>query len=190
MTKPGTSASDSIRTRKPRCRFRPGVPGVFEDGTMRHWRWLIRRDMEEVLEIERLCFQWPWKEDDFILQLRKRNCIGCVIEEVDSVIGFCVYELYQLRIDIIDFAVLPRVQRTGVGRLMLEKLKGKLSRNKRRRLSVLVRETNIDALLFFRASGFRCHGIQRDAYEETDEDGYRMEYEVSKESKEKCSSSI
>lgn len=154
---------------------------------MRHWRWLIRRDMEEVLEIERLCFQWPLQEDDFIRQIRKRNCISCVIEEADSVLGFCIYELHQLRIEIIDFAVLPRVQRTGVGRLMIAKLKGKLSRNKRSRLTVLVRETNIEALLFLRSQGFECVRIERDVYDETAEDGYRMEYHVEQEAK-VCSS--
>ena len=31
-----------------------------------HIRWMIRRDMPEVLEIERKSFEFPWFEEDFI----------------------------------------------------------------------------------------------------------------------------
>ena len=31
-----------------------------------HIRWMIRRDMPEVLGIEREGFEFPWLEDDFV----------------------------------------------------------------------------------------------------------------------------
>jgi ribosomal-protein-alanine N-acetyltransferase len=31
-----------------------------------HIRWMIRRDMAEVLDIERGSFEFPWFEEDFI----------------------------------------------------------------------------------------------------------------------------
>lgn len=43
-----------------------------------HIRWMIRRDMQEVLEIEKSGFEFPWSEEDFIRCLRQRNCIGMV----------------------------------------------------------------------------------------------------------------
>ena len=45
-----------------------------------HIRWMIRRDMPEVLQIERTSFEYPWSEEDFIRCLRQRNCIGMVAE--------------------------------------------------------------------------------------------------------------
>ena len=39
-------------------------------------RWLIRRDMPEVMEIENRSFEFPWVEDEFLACLRQRNCIG------------------------------------------------------------------------------------------------------------------
>jgi ribosomal-protein-alanine N-acetyltransferase len=39
-------------------------------------RWMIRRDMPEVLEIERQSFEFSWTEEDFLCCLRQRNCIG------------------------------------------------------------------------------------------------------------------
>ena len=43
-------------------------------------RWLIRRDMDDVLAIERASFQFPWTEEEFLCCLRQRNCIGTVAE--------------------------------------------------------------------------------------------------------------
>ena len=38
-----------------------------------HIRWMIRRDMAEVLDIERQSFEFPWFEEDFIRCLRARR---------------------------------------------------------------------------------------------------------------------
>ena len=58
-----------------------------------HIRWMIRRDMAEVLAIEADSFEYPWSEDDFIRCLRQRNVIGMVAELDDRIVGFMVYEL-------------------------------------------------------------------------------------------------
>ncbi len=48
-----------------------------------HIRWMIRRDMPEVLAIEATSFEFPWLDDDFVRTLRRRNCIGMVAEHED-----------------------------------------------------------------------------------------------------------
>ena len=45
-----------------------------------HVRWMIRRDMTEVLEIEQEAFEFPWSDDDFTRCMRQRNCIGMVAD--------------------------------------------------------------------------------------------------------------
>ncbi|MEM1305855.1 MAG: ribosomal-protein-alanine N-acetyltransferase RimI, partial [Planctomycetota bacterium] len=50
-----------------------------------HIRWMIRRDMQEVLGIEQESFEFPWLEEDFIRCLRQRNCIGMVAEQGERV---------------------------------------------------------------------------------------------------------
>ncbi len=37
------------------------------DASRTQIRWLIRRDMDEVLAIERSSFQFPWTEEEFLL---------------------------------------------------------------------------------------------------------------------------
>ena len=52
-----------------------------------HIRWMIRRDMAEVLDIENESFEFPWQEEDFLRCLKQRNCIGMVAEQDDQVLG-------------------------------------------------------------------------------------------------------
>lgn len=141
-----------------------------------HIRWMIRRDMCEVLEIENSCFEFPWSEDDFIRCLRQRNCIGMVADCEDKVVGFMIYELHKTRLHILNFAVHSQHRRLGVGQRMVDKLSAKLSSGRRSRILLEVRETNLDAQLFFRKQGFRAVSVLRDFYEDTTEDAYLMQY--------------
>jgi [ribosomal protein S18]-alanine N-acetyltransferase len=141
-----------------------------------HIRWMIRRDMPEVLATEGQSFEFPWSEDDFLRQLRQRNCIGMVADCGDAVAGFMIYELHKTRLHVLNFAVAPEYRRRGIGRQMMSKLTGKLSQQRRSRLLLEVRETNLDAQLFFRALGFRAVSVLRGFYEDTPEDAYVMQY--------------
>jgi ribosomal-protein-alanine N-acetyltransferase len=141
-----------------------------------HIRWMIRRDMAEVLEIENESFEFPWSEEEFIRCLRQRNCIGMVADCDDKVVGFMVYELHKTRLHILNFAVGRDCRRKGIGRKMASKLVGKLSAQRRTRIVLEVRETNLDAQIFFRSQGFRAVNVLRDFYEDTTEDAYLMQF--------------
>ena len=80
-----------------------------------HIRWMIRRDMPEVLEIEERSFEFPWTEEDFIRCLRQRNCIGMVAEHDERVVGFMIYELHKTRLHLLNFCVHRDLRRRGVG---------------------------------------------------------------------------
>jgi ribosomal-protein-alanine N-acetyltransferase len=140
---------------------------------------MIRRDMPEVLAIEEHSFEFPWLEDDFIRCLRQRNCIGMVAEHNERVVGFMIYELHKSRLHILNFAVHENFRRRGVGRQMVKKLSGKLSPQRRSRIMLEIRETNLPAQLFFRSLGFRAVSVLREFYEDTPEDAYLMQLRYS-----------
>src|SRR5437867_787783 len=150
-----------------------------------HIRWMIRRDMPDVLAIEQECFEFPWYEEDFVRCLRQRNCIGMVAEASGApaqrvgIVGFMVYELHKHRLHILNFAVHEQFRRRGVGAQMTKKLISKLSHDRRSRIMLEIRETNLAAQLFFRALGFRAVSVLRDFYEDTPEDAYLMQYRYS-----------
>src|SRR5262249_56138096 len=78
-------------------------------------RWMIRRDMPEVLQTEQESFEFAWTEEDFLRCLRQRNCIGMVAEQGEKVVGFMIYELHKAKPHILNFAVHPGWRRLGVG---------------------------------------------------------------------------
>ena len=141
-----------------------------------HIRWMIRRDMPEVLQAEQASFEFPWTEEDFLRCLRQRNCIGMVAEQGEKVVGFMIYELHKTKLHILNFAVHPAWRRLGVGVQMVSKLISKLSSHRRTRITLEVRETNLCAQLFFRSQGFRAVRVLRTYYEDSGEDAFLMQY--------------
>lgn len=149
-----------------------------------HIRWMIRRDMPEVLHTEQHSFEYAWTEDDFLRCLRQRNCIGMVAEHNERVVGFMIYELHKTRLHVLNFAVNPQFRRMAIGGQMVAKLIGKLSSHRRSKITLAVRERNLDAQLFFRAEGFKATRVLRNYYEDSGEDAFQMEYRVGVEEEE------
>ena len=146
-----------------------------------HIRWMIRRDMPDVLKTELASFEYSWTEEDFLRCLRQRNCIGMVAEQGEKVVGFMIYELHKTKLHILNFAVHPACRRLGVGAQMVAKLISKLSSHRRTRITLEVRETNLQAQLFFRAQGFRAVRVLRSYYDDSGEDAFLMQYQLTDE---------
>lgn len=153
-----------------------------------HIRWMIRRDMDEVLAIEAGSSPWPWSEEDFLRCLRQRNCIGMIAEPVladarpgdppPPVVGFMIYELHNARLHVLNLAVHPLWRRRGVGRALTAKLASKLRSHRRVAVVIEVRETNLAAQLFLAGQGYRALQVQRGFYEDSGEDAYVMAHQL------------
>lgn len=144
-----------------------------------HVRWMIRRDMPEVLGIEAAGFAFPWGEDKLVGLLRRRDCIGMVAEHGEAVVGYMVYLLRPRHVRVLALAAHPEYRRAGVGRQLVAKLAAKLSPRRRTRLTLRVRETDLAAQQFFRSQGFRAEAVRRGHYAaDTGEDAYEMAYDL------------
>ena len=143
-------------------------------------RWLIRRDMDEVVQIEQQSFPLPWTEEEFIQTLKQRSHIGMVAEYGSTIVGFVLYELHMSRIDILNLAVHPEFRRQYVGHRMIKRLIDKLSQQRRTHLRLHICETNLAGQLFFRAQGFKALKVKRNFWKEEcgAEDAYLMEYSL------------
>ena len=144
-------------------------------------RWLIRRDMVEVLETEQQAFEFPWTEEDFLCCLRQRNCIGMVAEFNHRIVGFMIYELHRDRLQILNFAVNESYRRRGVGSQMVLRLVDRLSQQRRKEICLEVRESNLPAQKFFRDRDFAAVEVLRNHYDDTAEDAYLMRYSLDAE---------
>ena len=141
-----------------------------------HIRWLIRRDMPQVLAIESDVFDHPCSEDEFLVHLRERATIGMVAEIGDIIVGYMIYGLRPKSLELLNFAVATDYQRTGVGTALLDWMKSKLNIERRTEIYGGVWERNLRAQQFFRHHGFHCTAILRGEYDESDDDCYLMRY--------------
>lgn len=136
-------------------------------------RWMIKADYETVLDIERQSFADPWTLDDMLQALRQRNCIGVVAEANDVVVGYMIYELHKRNITILNMAVEPELRRMGIGKQMIDRMKDKLSQQRRTALYADIGDDNLTGQLFFAAQGFRAIQIVREQYQR---DAYRFRW--------------
>jgi ribosomal-protein-alanine N-acetyltransferase len=141
-------------------------------------RMMIRRDMPEVLSIERASFESPWFEEEFVACLRQRNCIFRVAEIGERIVGFVSYELRKTRLHLLNVAVHPDFRLRGVGRALIELPIRRLTPTRRNRLTLEIRERNLGAQLFFSRMGFRCTAQLHDFYDDAPEDAYLFEYRI------------
>jgi ribosomal protein S18 acetylase RimI-like enzyme len=137
-------------------------------------RWLIRRDMPAINEIN-IESSYQLLEEDIVKMLRTRNFVGMVIERGDQVQGYMIYALEKNAIDLHHLVIDPMFQFQGLGRALLDALRSKMEFQKRSRIFTTVSEYNVQAQVFFRACGFECV----ETIDDWDEngDGYLFEYQ-------------
>lgn len=142
-------------------------------------RWLIRRDMPEVLDIDRRVSPSNdrWCEEDWLCRLRQRNCIGMVAEVDYRIVGVMCYELHRAELKLLRILVHPEDQRCGHGRALIDRMKEKLQQQRRHKLSMIVREDNLPAQLFLKACGFSCELCHSELFDDWTA-GYEFVFDV------------
>jgi ribosomal-protein-alanine N-acetyltransferase len=144
-------------------------------------RWMVRRDFDQVQAIEQACFEFPWTDEEFRQCLQQPNCLCVVAEHEGRVVGYVVYETPKNGIFISNIAVAPEFQRHNVARQMVQKLVSKMLYQRRHKITIEIRETNLPALLCFRALGFRVSTVLKNFYDDQSEDAYVLQYRLGKE---------
>ncbi|MGH7192034.1 MAG: GNAT family N-acetyltransferase [Candidatus Saccharimonadales bacterium] len=146
-------------------------------------RWLRRRDLPDVLAIERASFAAPWSEADFDATLRRPYCFGLAAERCQSqrhsqwqsLCGYLLGAVDGKYVHLLNLAVAPDCRRRGIGSRLLSEVTERLSASGRR-LVVVLGERNVPAQLFYRAQGFRAVGVLRDFWNGTRDDAYLLEH--------------
>ncbi len=139
-------------------------------------RWTDqRRDLPDILRIERDSFHEPWDEKMFRDVLRMKNTAGFTAETNGKVCGYFVYAIHKDSLSVQNFAVAANKRRQGVGREMAAKLLVKLATHDRDYVSLAIRERNVIGQLFWRACGFKATEVARKFF--VDQDAYIFRFQ-------------
>lgn len=115
---------------------------------------------QHLVFIERHSDENFWCRQDFETFLKSRNCSGIVAKEGHKLIGFVAFETLgrQGIIQIHNLVIHTTRRKKGVGRALVNELKI-LTGCEFESLRANVRESNLDAQLFWQRLGFRAWGI-------------------------------
>jgi len=146
-----------------------------------HVRWMLQRDMPEVLAIEHESFDDPWTEQEFQECKDQKNVLPLIAEHKELIAGYILFAFSETKYSILNLAVAERYRHIGVGTRLMEMVKKNLRKMKRTRITAKVREANLLAQLFFKSQGFKAVSILPGYFLRLDgqhEDAYCMHFRL------------
>ena len=147
-------------------------------------RPMEEKDLPQVMEIENSCFLHPWKESDLLYEMKENPVSNVWVIEysapslgLKTIVGFVDYWVTFDSGTIVQIAVHPDIQHSGVGsELMKEVLKDAYAK-KVNTLTLEVRSSNTAAINFYKKFGFEISHSKKGYYSDG-EDALYMILEV------------
>lgn len=136
-------------------------------------RCLEMNDLEAVLSIQSDCPGISqWKREDYarVARAELAGCTGWISEQHRELIGFLVVRRVVTDVEILNFAVYPRLRRAGVGTALLLHAVKWADSFKADNIFLEVRESNLPARRFYEKHSFQITGRRRTYYSSPVED--------------------
>ena len=140
-------------------------------------RRMLRKDLEEVLAIERMSFPAPWSwflfEQEFLFP-QAHLLTACDRANSARVWGYLCFWLVAEETHILNLAVHPQWRCRGVGSRLLEYVVDFSRAKGGEEVFLEVRRSNLRAISVYRRFHFQALGIRRRYYQDTGEDAIIM----------------
>ena len=131
--------------------------------------------LDEVAELERICFSAPWSRNMLAEELD--NALSAFLVALDGdgkVVGYAGLQVILDEGYITNVAVRPEWRRRGVAGKLLQVFLDFAQAHKLAFLTLEVRESNYGAIALYGSRGFRSVGRRRNYYEHPREDAVIM----------------
>jgi [ribosomal protein S18]-alanine N-acetyltransferase len=135
-------------------------------------------DLDEVMEIERSSFRFPWS-NGFFLQELQAACARSILAELDGrIVGYVLFWLLPGAVDIHNIAVHANFRRRGIARALLDRVVIEAKRQSDLRVLLEVRRSNLPAQKLYESMGFMTTTIRKGYYSDDGEDALAMSLEL------------
>ena len=134
--------------------------------------------LDEVAELERICFSVPWSRKMLAEELD--NLLSAFLVALDDsgkVVGYAGLQVVLDEGYITNVAVRPECRRQGIAAKLLQVFLDFATANKLAFLTLEVRASNYDAIALYGSRGFRSAGRRKNYYEHPREDAIIMTLE-------------
>ena len=152
--------------------------------TATEFRVMTKKDLDDVLSIEKDAFPTPWTRSLFHQELDLSFSRHYVLIRIDpdgqkEMIGYIVFWIIHDEVQLQRIAVKKSARVQGIGSLLLEEMISICGREAVRSGFLEVRSGNIEAQMLYQKFGFKVIGIRKRYYTDTQEDALVMGFEIS-----------
>lgn len=138
--------------------------------------------LDEVAELERICFSTPWSRNMLAEELDNLlSAFLVALDDQDRVVGYAGVQVVLDEGYITNVAVRPECRRQGIAARLLQVFLDFARANRLAFLTLEVRASNYDAIALYGSRGFRSVGRRKNYYEHPKEDAIIMTLEFDHE---------
>ena len=123
-----------------------------------------REHLEDVAELERICFSTPWTYENLSDELDNDTAYFFVALDDDKLVGYIGVSVISDSCFVNNIAVYPEYRRQGVGKALMKIAILTADAMGTGFISLAVRESNYAAISLYRSLGFEEMGLRKDFY--------------------------
>ena len=142
---------------------------------------LGEEDIQDVLELERLCFSFPWSERQFNLSFKQRVFHVFGLKDSGRLLAYLAMYHTGEEMEILNVAVRPELRRQGLASRLL-RIVLQIGRNMgMKEVFLEARRSNLAALALYQGHGFVQTGVRKGYYPDNGEDALLLKKEFEPE---------
>jgi len=138
-------------------------------------------DLDEVVELESICFAYHWTREQFLMGLDRGIFTILGTWAAGTLVSYIAFSLIEDEMEILNLAVHPAHRKKGLATLLLTEA-FKICRKQGIKKSYLdVKRSNFQAIGLYRKFGYRQTGVRLNYYPDTKEDALLFMYDFTSE---------
>jgi len=138
---------------------------------------LSETDVQDLIDLECLCFEYHWTQEQFLLGLGRKAFRVLGIRAADRLAGYIAFSLIEDEMEILNLAVHPDFRRKGMAASLLDSAFEMCIKNKIAKSFLDVKESNTAALTLYKKYGYKQIGVRKKYYPDTKEDALLFRYD-------------
>lgn len=137
---------------------------------MIEYKLMTAEHIEQVAQLEKLCFSSPWSENSIRGELTNPLSLWVVATEGEKLAGYAGSQTVLGEADMMNLAVEPAFRRQGIGRELVTNLVARLKEKGTYCLTLEVRASNVQAIGLYQQLMFEEVGRRPNYYSNPKED--------------------
>ncbi len=139
---------------------------------------MIKKDLTQVLEVERLCFEQPYTRAIFAQELKIPAANLWVVPYRRKVVAYLDFWNVSGEMELVSIAVHPKYAGKGVGHYLMREMIAYATKHQVYSIILDVRSSNQRAQKLYRKFGFYQVGLRKKYYSDNQEDALIMKRDL------------